>query len=231
MTLLKLSKMESGSWRRPISLQVEEKEIVLLLGRNGAGKTTLLNTIAGLVPLNSGRIDLNGIDVTHFDEIGRSNHGIRIALEGRQIFPRLSVRKNLLLGAYNNHKKKESYQTMDWVISVFPDLRTKLNAIAVTLSGGQQTQLNVGRALMGNPKLLLLDEPTLGLDPQNVNKLINALKLIQVEKNVTILIAEQGGALTRTFSQRIILIAGGEILFDGSWERAEKEKILETVLP
>lgn len=230
MTLLRLVSMESGSWNRPISFQVDVDEVVLLLGRNGAGKTTLLNTIAGLQPVRSGSIEIEDHDATNINEQWRSRYCVRIALEGRQVFSRLSVQRNLLLGAYARGRDRSIYADLEWVLEIFPDLHTKLTAPAGSLSGGQQTMLNIGRALMGKPKLLLLDEPALGLDPQNIKKLIKAINQIRGERKVAVLVAEQSGSFALAFPQRIILIIGGEILFDGSWERAAQEGKLSDVL-
>lgn len=231
MALLRLINMESGTWDQKVSFKVNEKEIVILLGRNGAGKTTLLNTIAGLLPLKSGKIIYDGIDFEYQNEVEWIEAGIRIALEGRQLFSRLSVKKNLLLGAYTQKDKTKLISNLNWVLEIFPDLKEKLNEQAVSLSGGQQTQLSVGRALMGNPKLMLLDEPTLGLDPQNIKKLIHALNIIREKHGVTIIIAEQGANLAKVFPERILILVGGEILFDGNWQEAEKEGKLANILP
>jgi branched-chain amino acid transport system ATP-binding protein len=221
--LLALRKLESGSWRRPVSFELQTGEIVLLLGRNSSGKTTLLNTIAGLLPVRLGQVLIEGRDVSDLDTIGRTRSGVRLALEGRQVFGRLSVKRNLLLGAYGSGTDHEVKKDLEWVLDTFPDLRDKLDALAWSLSGGQQTMLNIGRALMGGPKLLLMDEPTLGLDPQNTRNLINALEQIRRERQVGILVAEQSGLFARAFPERVILIVGGEILFDGPWEQANRE--------
>lgn len=226
--LLQLEAVESGSWNRPVTLQINLGETVLLLGRNGAGKTTLLNTIAGLLPVRSGRLLIDG---RVFSSAGNRQNtaAVRIALEGRQVFGRLSVRKNLLLGAFARKQTAEIAKDLDWVLEVFPDLNQKLELPAKTLSGGQQTMLNIGRALMGRPKLLLLDEPTLGLAPQSVNKLIHTVDEIRSHRQVAIIVAEQGGAFPRAFPQRILLMVGGEILFDGHWELGLKNGVLSEV--
>jgi branched-chain amino acid transport system ATP-binding protein len=230
MTLLCLVAMGSGSWNRPVSVQADVGEVVLLLGRNGAGKTTLLNTIAGLLPVRSGRIEVGKHDVTNLNEHGRNRLGVRIALEGRQVFGRLSVKRNLLLGGYSIRRVNHVKASLEWVLDLFPDLRAKLNAQASSLSGGQQTMVNIGRALMGEPRLLLMDEPALGLDPQNVRKLIRAINQIRQERGVAVVVAEQGGLFARSFPERIILMVGGEVVFDGSWERAAREGKLGDVL-
>jgi len=221
--LLALRKLESGSWRRPVSFELQTGEIVLLLGRNSSGKTTLLNTVAGLLPVRFGQVLIEERDVSSLDTIGRTRSGVRLALEGRQVFGRLPVKRNLLLGAYGRGADHKVKKDLEWVLDIFPDLRDKLDAFAWSLSGGQQTMLNIGRALMGDPKLLLMDEPTLGLDPQNTRKLINALEQIRRERQVGILVAEQSGMFARAFPERVILMVGGEILFDGPWEQAARE--------
>ncbi|HKO59117.1 MAG TPA: ATP-binding cassette domain-containing protein [Thermoanaerobaculia bacterium] len=220
--LLCLCDVVSGRWDRPVSLHLDHGELVLLLGRNGAGKTTLLSTIAGLVPVRSGRIVVNGRDVSSMDSGGRASSGIRLAIEGRQVFSRLSVKRNLLLGAYNRKDHAEIKVDLDWLLGVFPDLTRKLHNLAGTLSGGQQTILNVARALMGRPSILLLDEPDLGLDPQNSGKLIEALREVLSARRTGVLVAEQSSVFARAFPDRIILLVGGEVVFEGSFEKADQ---------
>jgi len=229
--LLELKKLESGNWRRQVSFDLQTGEVVLLLGRNSSGKTTLLNTIAGLLPVRLGQILVDGRDVSHMNIVSRTKCGVRLALQGRQIFSRLSVRRNLLLGAYGTDADHEVSRNLAWILGVFPDLREKLDAVASSLSGGQQTMLNICRALMGNPRLLLLDEPTLGLDPQNAKRLVNALQQIRQERPVGILVAEQSGLIARAFPERVILMVGGEIVFDGPLAQATEEGKLIEIIP
>jgi branched-chain amino acid transport system ATP-binding protein len=231
-SFLELNSVISGSWNRPISLTMKKSEIVTIIGRNGAGKTTLLNTIAGLIPVSSGEIYINGKNITLYDEIGRINNGIRIALEGRQLFNRLTVDKHFFLGAY---REKNSYSKIlekkNWVLDIFPNLREKLNEKAENLSGGQQTQVNIARALIGRPQVLLLDETSLGLDPNNVKALVETLKLINKEEKVTLIIVEQNATMIREFKERIIIMSNGFITFDGSLENARSSGKLSNFIP
>lgn len=231
MNILELDRVVSGSWNRPVSLSVRSAEVIVLVGRNGVGKTTLLNTIAGLVPIRSGRLLFMDKDATQLPGYERAQQGIRIALEGRRVFPRLSVRKNLLLGAASADEKKRTEADLEMVISIFPNLREKLNVPAGVLSGGQQTQLNIARALMGRPKLLLLDEPTLGLDPRNVNTVINVINNLSTTSGLPLLVAEQCGRLVEAFPKRVLVMSGGEFIFDGEWEDAVKNEELLMALP
>lgn len=219
--MLVVRNVESGTWQRPVSFDVYLGELAVLLGRNSSGKTTLLNTIAGLLPIRAGEIIIGNRDVTRMDSVARAQEGVRIALEGRQIFGSLAVRRNLLLGAYGISSKREVAVRIQAVLDVFPDLQKKLDAPAWSLSGGQQTMLNIGRALMGNPVLLLLDEPMLGLDPQNTRQLVSALRRIQHERMMTVLVAEQSAIMARSFAERVLLMNGGEILFDGCLQDAQ----------
>ncbi|HEX3148586.1 MAG TPA: ATP-binding cassette domain-containing protein [Gemmataceae bacterium] len=227
--MLEVRGLESGTWRRPVNLTVPEGGTVLLLGRNGAGKTTFLNTVAGLFAVRAGSVWVGGRDLTAGSAADRCRAGVRIALEGRQVFARLSVRKNLLLGRYVRCSGGDATADLNWVLGVFPALREKLDARAGDLSGGQQTQVNIGRALMGQPRVLLLDEPALGLSPQVTEQLIDALKWIQVDRRVAVVIADQGPAFVRAFPERVALMAGGEVVYDGPWERADSEGWLRRV--
>jgi branched-chain amino acid transport system ATP-binding protein len=230
MNMLQLDQVISGSWNRPVNFILQRGEVLLILGRNGVGKTTLLNTIAGLVPICCGKLSFEGNDITPFSEGERVEMGIHIALEGRKGFPRLSVRRNLLLGAFTQRGRQEIENDLEWIIDVFPSLREKLDYPAGTLSGGQQTQLNIARALMGRPKLLLLDEPALGLDPINTRIVISLVERVRIERQVTTIIAEQTGQFIQAFQQRVLLMVGGEILFDGSWAGVAQEKELLSLL-
>lgn len=222
MSMIELHEVASGEWNTPVSFTMESRGVALLLGRNGSGKTTLLNTVAGLERIRKGRIVFRGKNVNKLETRLRVREGIQIALEGRQLFTGLSVRKNLLLGAYVRTDRHNILDDMEAILSMFPVLTQKLDQPVRTLSGGQQTLVNLGRALMGRPKLLLLDEPTLGLDPINTNSLIDGLRRAQNTKGVTTLIAEQSGVLTRAFPNRVLIMDRGLIIFDGTWKAAKE---------
>jgi branched-chain amino acid transport system ATP-binding protein len=229
MSLLNVRDINCGNWETRISFHLSRGENCLLLGRNGAGKTTLLTTIAGMNPISAGKLEIEGLDVTALDEKGRIASGVRIALEGRQLFHSLSVRKNLLMGAYVLKNKSDVDKKIKWILDIFPDLKEKIDELAGTLSGGQQTMLNLGRALVGMPKLLLLDEPALGLDPDTMKRLIDMIKLINKDFNVSTIIAEQLPAFTHSFPDRILLLAGGRILHDGTLKEMHESRKFDSI--
>jgi branched-chain amino acid transport system ATP-binding protein len=201
---------------RDVTFSVAEGEIVVLLGANGAGKSTLFRTLVGLVRPSGGRIRFCGTDVA-----GRSAHavvrqGIALAPEGRHLFPQLSVRKNLLLGGYVvRGDRHHVQQSMDDVLALFPVLGEKLAAPAGALSGGQQQMLAVGRSLMARPRLLLLDEPSLGLAPLVVKQLLEAIVAIN-QRGTTILMAEQNARAALAIAGRGYVIENGEVVLTGS---------------
>lgn len=230
MQLLCIEKLETRQWKRPVSFSIDAGEMVLLLGRNGAGKTALLNTIAGLEPVHSGRIVVNGEDITSLNAQERCRRGVRIGLEGRQVFKRLSVEKNLRLGAYVERNRGKVNSMMKTLFGAFPDLQKQQKRLAGVLSGGQQTQLSIARALVANPRVLMLDEPLLGLDFQSVRAVVNILTHIRNQRGAAIIVSEHNAAVIRTFSERVLIMMGGEITFDGSLADARKAGHLGAVL-
>ncbi|MFH1481412.1 MAG: ABC transporter ATP-binding protein, partial [Pseudomonadota bacterium] len=173
-----------------VSLNIEEGEIVALLGANGAGKTTTLKTILGLKALYSGEIRFRSEKINKLTVQEIVNRGIRYIPEGRRIFPRMSVMDNLLMGAYTREDKEGVEKDMDRVFRYFPILETRKSQMGGTLSGGEQQMLATARALMGNPKLLLMDEPTLGLSPLLVKGIAKMVQAINSE-GVSVLLVEQ----------------------------------------
>src|SRR6185503_1682075 len=174
---------------RGLSLQIRAGEIVALLGSNGAGKSTLNNTVCGLFPAFSGRISFDGEDITRARPTDIVAAGLIQVPEGRRVFPNLSVLENLELGSYRRGRARRS-QNLERVLAVFPKMKTRLAQGAGTLSGGEQQMLAIGRGLMAEPRLLILDEPSLGLSPLLVEELFSLIKTLNGE-NLGILLVEQ----------------------------------------
>lgn len=213
---------------KSISLEVNQGEIVSLIGANGAGKSTALMTISGIIKPTKGLIEFEGkrIDSLSPESIVRMR--LLHVPEGRRIFPRLSVKENLLLGAYlrRDHIDDE----LDRVYGIFPILKERSNQSGVTLSGGEQQMLAIGRALMGKPKLLLLDEPSLGLAPIFVKKIFEVIKEINRE-GVTVLLVEQNAHLALQVSHRGYILETGRIVHhDESHRLLKDEKVREAYL-
>lgn len=195
---------------RGIDLRVDEGEIIALIGANGAGKSTLMNTIMGLVPPKRGTIQYKGGDIAGRDTAEIVKLGVTLSPEGRQIFPDLTVYDNLTLGGYF-HSDAENAQTLETVFSLFPVLRERKNQVGLTLSGGEQQMLAIGRAMMSKPKLLLLDEPSLGLAPIIVSNLFKLIKQIR-EMGVTILLVEQNARIALKTADRGYVLETGRIV-------------------
>jgi branched-chain amino acid transport system ATP-binding protein len=198
-----------------VSLHVEAGEVVTLIGANGAGKTTTLRSISGLVRPAAGRITFDGHDITARspDEIVRL--GISHAPEGRRVFPRMTVRENLALGAYTRTSKSEIATDTEHVLATFPRLRERLDQKAGTMSGGEQQMLAIGRALMSRPRLLLLDEPSLGLSPLLVQTIFGVIRDINA-RGTTILLIEQNATQALAVAQRGYVLEVGKIAHEDS---------------
>lgn len=198
-----------------LSLEIEEGQIATLIGANGAGKSSTLNAIAGLVPTAGGKIRFNNIDITGkpTDFIVRA--GISQSMEGRQVFPRMSVQTNLELGGYTVSKNRMK-ENLKRAFEMFPRLEERKHQMAGTLSGGEQQMLAVARALMCEPKLLMLDEPSLGLAPIIVQELFAEIKRINKELGITILLVEQNARMALSISQIGYVIERGKIQNGGS---------------
>ena len=199
---------------RGISLHVDEGEIVTLIGANGAGKTTTLRAISGLTPASAGHIRLRGQDITHLLAEDIVTKGVGHAPEGRRIFARMSVRENLELGAYIR-RDGAARTDMERVYTLFPRLRERQRQLAGTLSGGEQQMLCIGRALMSRPKLLLLDEPSLGLAPLMVDTIFRVIKDINSE-GTTILLVEQNALKALGVAARGYVLETGRIVKEGT---------------
>ena len=197
-----------------VSLSVGSNQIVCLLGANGAGKTTTLNCISGVVPLTEGRITFEGEDITGWAIDRIVARGIVQVPEGREIFPTMSVYDNLLLGTWLRRRDKAAKAGIDRVYALFPRLAERAQQNAGTLSGGEQQMLMIGRALMAQPKLLLLDEPSLGLSPLLVEQLFGIIARVHAE-GMAILLVEQNARVALAASDHGFILENGEIRLDG----------------
>ncbi|MDR1922287.1 MAG: ABC transporter ATP-binding protein [Candidatus Adiutrix sp.] len=198
-----------------IDLEVKEGEIVALLGANGAGKTTALSSISGLVPPKRGRIRFRGEDITGRSPEAIVAEGIIQAPEGRRIFPDLTVMENLKMGAYLRRDKKGVEDDLEYVTSLFPILAKRAGQSGGTLSGGEQQMLAISRALMGRPKMLLLDEPSLGLAPLIIRNIFDIIRQINIEQGVAILLVEQNANLALRVAHRAYILTTGAITLSG----------------
>jgi len=198
-----------------ISLTVNEGEIVTLIGANGAGKTTTLRTISGLKKPTSGTILLEGKDITHTSAQERVMMGISQAPEGRRVFSEMTVLENLELGAYLRRDKKEIAKDLETVYHHFPILADRKKQIAGTLSGGEQQMLAIGRAMMSRPRILLLDEPSMGLAPLFVQEIFNIIRDIN-KAGTTILLVEQNASMALQIANRAYVMETGSIVLSGT---------------
>ena len=197
-----------------LSLQAEAGQIVTLIGSNGAGKTTTLSSICGLVGIKSGKVEFNGIDITHKPAHEIVGLGISLSPEGRQVFPDLTVHENLRLGAYIIRDEKHVENNFEKIYSTFPKLKERTKQQAGTLSGGEQQMLAIGRALMGDPKLLMLDEPSLGLAPQIVELIFEVIADVN-KQGVTILLVEQNANMALSIADYGYVLENGRIKLQG----------------
>ena len=197
-----------------VSFKINEKEIVSIIGPNGAGKTTLVKTIAGLIQAKNGAIRFKGENIEKLPPYDIVKKGITLIPEGREIFPRMTVDENLMLGAYTIKEKSKVKDTKEKVYQIFPVLKKKEKALAQTLSGGEQQMLVICRSLMSNPTLLILDEPSLGLAPIIVEKVLDTLEKIN-EDGVTILLVEQNIRDSLNIAHRAYVLEEGKIIIEG----------------
>ena len=199
-----------------ISLEVKQGEVVSLLGPNGAGKTTLLLTLSGILKTTEGRIVFEGEDITNLNPHQIVSKGIGHVPQGRHIFPTLSVMDNLMMGAYlHRNEKKEIKKDLEWIYQLLPVLKERTHQRAGTLSGGEQQMLSIGRAMMGRPKLLLLDEPSLGLAPRLMDEVFATFREMN-RKGLTLFIVEQEIHLSLSISKRGYLLRNGRVIKEGS---------------
>jgi branched-chain amino acid transport system ATP-binding protein len=219
MALLEIRNMSVNYGRiqaiRDMSLTVEEGEIVSLIGANGAGKTTTMRAIAGLLSLSSGSVTFMGQDISRMKGHTRVSRGICLAPEGRGIFPAMTVAENLDMGAYALKDRSTIPADMERVFELFPRLKERLVQPGGTLSGGEQQMLAIGRALMSRPKVLLLDEPSMGLAPQFIRQIFSIIKQVN-EQGTTVLLVEQNANQALARADRAYVLETGEITRQGT---------------
>lgn len=203
-----------------VSLHLNEGEIVTLIGANGAGKTTLLNSLSCIVPVQSGEIIFAGTSIINLAPSRIVRLGISQVPEGRQVFKPLSVEDNLELGAYQHYSSRtgriQAKQTGEMIYDLFPILRTRKKQLAGTLSGGEQQMLAIGRALMARPKLLLLDEPSMGLAPMIIQEIFNVVDNLSRENRTTVLLVEQNARAALKLAHRGYVLETGKIILEGA---------------
>jgi branched-chain amino acid transport system ATP-binding protein len=218
-TLLRIEGLEAGygdvTAVSAVSLEVRRGEAVALVGSNGAGKTTTLRAISGLLPVRSGTIELEGRRLAGLSPAEIVALGIAHVPEGRQLFPSMTVRENLDLGARSAEARARKTETLEWVFGLFPRLADRQRQVAGTLSGGEQQMCAIGRGLMARPKLLMLDEPSLGLAPVMVKAIFENLERINRE-GTTILVVEQNVLRSLRLSHRGYVLENGRIVLDGA---------------
>jgi branched-chain amino acid transport system ATP-binding protein len=197
-----------------VSLEVAEGETICVIGANGAGKSTTLRALVGLTASAAGRITYRGRDITHLAVHERARLGLSLVPEGRGIFPRMTVAENLLMGAYQHRDGAAIRGDLDRVLALFPRLAERQAQVAGTLSGGEQQMLAVGRALMSRPRLLLLDEPSMGLAPLVVERIFETLRAIAAQ-GVTLMLVEQNANLALQLSDRGYVLDGGRVAISG----------------
>lgn len=208
-----------------ISFEVNQGEVIALIGANGAGKTTTLHAVTGLTPVKSGHIFFEGKDITKVPAHKIVSMGMAHVPEGRRVFAQLSVYQNLKMGAYTRKDKDEIRQTLDMVYEHFPRLEERKNQMAGTLSGGEQQMLAIGRAMMGKPRMLLLDEPSLGLAPLIINEIFAMVDRIR-EMGTTILLVEQNARIALKHSDRAyVLETGSIVLSDRADQLLESDEV------
>ncbi len=206
---------------KKVSVRVDDGEIVSIVGANGAGKSTLINTISGIVNARSGIIEFNGQPLsTKSTDVVRA--GIIQVPEGRRVFGRLTVKENLIMGGYM-FDKASNEEIMQQMFCLFPIIKQRINQSADTLSGGEQQMLSISRAMMARPKLLLLDEPSLGIAPIIVKEIFKYLKKLNCDRKLPMLIVEQNAKAALNISDRVYVLENGKIVMEGPTEVIEKD--------
>ena len=199
-----------------VSMTMQQGEIVALIGANGAGKSSILRAITGLRKIKSGSISFMGDRLDGINAAEIVKKGIAMVPEGRRVFPFMSVKDNLLMGAFTRTDKAEIAATLESILTRFPRLKERYHQQASTLSGGEQQMMVIGRALMAKPKLLLLDEPSLGIAPKLVQDIARAIVAISRDENVTVLLVEQNSRMALSISSRAYAMATGSVVLTGN---------------
>jgi len=214
-----------------ISLSVAEGELVSVIGANGAGKSSLLNCLMGVVPAKGGSVTFAGKDISSMPVHERARSGIRIVPERARVFPRLSVYENLLTGCFGMRRTIDLAGKLAWIYSLFPVLEERKSQLASTLSGGEQQMLAISRALIADPKLLLVDEVSMGLMPMLVDKVFEVLSMLNRDHGLTILLVEQNALASLGISSRSYVLETGRIVLEGpSGELLENPRVREAYL-
>jgi branched-chain amino acid transport system ATP-binding protein len=232
--MLKLSQVNTYYDRvkalEDISLEVAEGEIVAVIGPNGAGKTTLLNTISGVVPARSGEIAFDGQAIAHLSPSRIVRLGISQVPERRQVFATMSVLDNLILGAYHRYRrdgKEQVERDLEFVFEIFPRLKDRLSQMAGTLSGGEQQMLALGRGWMSKPRLLLMDEPSLGLAPLLIREIFRVSGELR-ERGTTILLVEQNARAALDLADRAYVMESGQVVLTGTAAQLSTDERVQT---
>ena len=229
--MLKISNVETFYGKiqalRGVNININEGEIVSLIGSNGAGKSTLLMTISGVNKAKTGEIIFEGKNIEKYEPHDTVDVGIAQAPEGRRIFSRLTVEENLKLGAHANEKGKYFDEDVKDIYNLFPVLSDRKLQRGGTLSGGEQQMLAIGRALMNRPKVLLLDEPSLGIAPKLVNQIFLAIKNINKEKKVTIFLVEQNAKKALELADRAYVLVNGKVTIQGTGKELLKNQDIQ----
>lgn len=212
---------------RGVSLEVNEGQIVTVLGANGAGKTTLLKTISGIMDPEKGTIKLEGKDIAGMEPDKVVRQGVTHVPEGREVFPLLTVEENLMMGAYTRHDSAGVASDLEMVYGYFPVLKERAKQAAGTLSGGQQQMMAIGRGLMARPKIMLLDEPSLGLSPLLVREIFAIIKRLNTEQGVTMMLVEQNAKVALDTAHYGYVMEIGRIVMSGPAEKLAASKDIQ----
>lgn len=198
-----------------VSFMLQQGELVSIIGANGAGKSSILNGVMGIVPLSRGTISFEGTEITSLAAYQRARAGIRMVPERARVFPRLTVYENLMIGAYGLRKRLNLAKQIAWLHELFPILRDRNDQPANTLSGGEQQQLSIARALISDPKLLLVDEVSMGLMPKLVDQVFSLLKQLNRDHGLSILVVEQNAMASLKISHRAYVLETGTCVHEG----------------